>query len=89
MRAGSLDAGVPAARNDRFLEAAFDTPSHTIVAADLDLTRAAVREWIAGYPDQPFTLCDALSFEVMRRERVEHALAFDRHFQLAGFQLLR
>lgn len=73
----------------RFLDAALDTPSHTLVAADLELVREAVDSWIAGYSDQTFSLCDAVSFEVMRRERVTYALAFDRHFEVAGFQLLR
>ena len=78
--------GVRAGR--RFLEVAFDTPSLTLVAADLELIRASIDGWIAGYPDQTFSLCDALSFEIMRRERVTYALAFDRHFEVAGYQLL-
>jgi predicted nucleic acid-binding protein len=79
--------GVTAGR--RFLEVAFDTPSLTLVAADLELIRASIDGWIAGYPDQTLSLCDALSFEIMRRERVTYALAFDRHFEVAGYQLLR
>ena len=31
---------------------------------------------------------DAVSFEVMRRNRLTHAFAFDRHFEIAGFELL-
>jgi predicted nucleic acid-binding protein len=31
---------------------------------------------------------DAVSFEVMRRRRIEAAFAFDRHFETAGFRLL-
>jgi predicted nucleic acid-binding protein len=73
----------------KFLAAAFDTPSHHIVAGDPELLRAAVDEWIGGFADQSFSLCDAVSFEVMRREGLTHALAFDRHFEVAGFQLLR
>ena len=31
---------------------------------------------------------NAVSFEVMRRERITHALTFDRHFSLAGYEIL-
>jgi len=73
----------------RFLDAAFETPSHAIVAPDMELIQSAVEHWISGYADQEFTLCDAVSFEVMRRERLTRALAFDRHFAVAGFEILR
>jgi predicted nucleic acid-binding protein len=33
-------------------------------------------------------LCDAVSFEVMRRERITSALATDRHFAVAGFDIV-
>jgi predicted nucleic acid-binding protein len=33
-------------------------------------------------------MTDAISFETMRRQRVSHAFAFDRHFELAGFKLI-
>lgn len=73
----------------RFLDASFTTPSHVIVAPDLELTRSAVTRWIHKYGDQPFSVCDAVSFEVMRRERIVRALAFDQHFEAAGFEVLR
>ena len=38
--------------------------------------------------DHRFSLCDAVSFEVMRRERIEHALTFDTHFTIAGYKTL-
>ena len=73
----------------RFLEAAFQTPSHSVVAPDLTLISDATAHWIQKYDDQPFTLCDAVSFEVMHRDHVRRALAFDRHFVVAGFEILR
>jgi predicted nucleic acid-binding protein len=78
---------IPSGR--RFLDAAFQTPSHSVVAPDLDLISAATNQWIHKFDDQSFTLCDAVSFEVMRRDRVGRALAFDRHFEVAGFELVR
>ena len=38
--------------------------------------------------DQAFSLIDAVSFEVMRRHKLTHAFAFDRHFAIAGFASL-
>jgi predicted nucleic acid-binding protein len=43
---------------------------------------------LARFSDQDFSLIDLVSFEVMRRSRVTHAFAFDRHFAIAGFELL-
>ncbi len=45
--------------------------------------------WLVRFQDQPFSLVDAVSFEVMRAEGVRSAFAFDRHFEIAGFELLR
>jgi hypothetical protein len=38
--------------------------------------------------DKRYSLTDCISFVVMERRQVERALAFDRHFEQAGFQLL-
>jgi predicted nucleic acid-binding protein len=72
-----------------YLEAVLASTAVTILAADVDLLQVAIVDWIGRYADQPFSLCDAVSFAVMQRERVTHAFAFDRHFEVAGFQLLR
>jgi predicted nucleic acid-binding protein len=73
----------------RFLDAAFNTPAHVVIAPDVELITEAVKRWIAKYRDQSLTLCDAVSFEVMRRERLTYALAFDDHFDVAGFDTPR
>lgn len=52
------------------------------------LVRHAAGAWLDRYADQDFTLTDAVSFEVMRRERIREAFAFDTHFVTAGFELL-
>ncbi len=56
--------------------------------ASLDLVRGAVDGWIARFADQKFSLTDAVTFELMKRERVTRAFAFDRDFETAGFELL-
>jgi predicted nucleic acid-binding protein len=45
-------------------------------------------EWIERFSDQDFSLTDAVSFELMRREGIERAFSFDQHFVSAGFSLL-
>jgi hypothetical protein len=37
---------------------------------------------------QPPSLADAVSFEVMSRDGLEQAFAFDRRFRTAGFEML-
>ena len=78
---GSRDAA-------RFLDAVLASNSITIVSLDTDLVRAAVDRWVHGFHGQTFSLCDAVSFEVMRREHIVEALAMDRHFRVAGFSLV-
>ena len=63
-------------------------PSSATIAPSLELYQEAIKAWIRAYADQLFTICDAVSFEVMRRERLTHALAFDRHFTIAGYESL-
>jgi predicted nucleic acid-binding protein len=65
-----------------------DDPIHESVEVAADLARDAVLRWLNQFPDQRFSLIDAVSFEVMRRERLTSAFAFDRHFEVAGFELL-
>jgi predicted nucleic acid-binding protein len=50
--------------------------------------RGAVERWMAGYSDQRFSLTDAVTFELMRRERIARAFAFDQDFATAGFELV-
>jgi predicted nucleic acid-binding protein len=63
-------------------------PAHEWLPVDQDLMQHAVARWLVRFPDQWLSLTDAVNFEVMRRERVTHAFAFDKHFEAAGFKLL-
>jgi len=43
---------------------------------------------IDRFGDQDFTLTDAVSFAVMERLAIRRAFAYDRHFAVAGFDLI-
>jgi uncharacterized protein len=64
-------------------------PIHEWREVSADLIRDAIENWLFRFRDQTFTLVDAVSFELMRQEGVTAAFAFDHHFEVAGFRLLR
>jgi predicted nucleic acid-binding protein len=39
------------------------------------------------YADQKASFTDCVSFALMRRHRIGRAFSFDRHFEIAGFEL--
>jgi hypothetical protein len=77
----------PAAATE-FLDLVHSDPTHDVRYVDRELEAAAADRWLRVYRDQRFSLTDACSFEVMRREGIRSALALDRHFTAAGFDLL-
>ena len=79
--------GPAAAR--RTITALLEDPAYEWHDASLPLIRAAVASWLERFADQRFSLTDAVSFEVMRRQRLTTAFAFDEDFEVAGFDLLR
>lgn len=46
-------------------------------------------EWLRQRDDRAYSYVDATSFEIMRRERIVEALAFDNDFTAAGFVEVR
>jgi hypothetical protein len=62
--------------------------SHEWLAVSVAVVRDARERWLTRFVDQRVSLTDAVSFELMSRETVSHAFAYDRHFDMAGFQLL-
>jgi hypothetical protein len=64
-------------------------PVHDWVPVSAGLVSDAVMKWLGRFADQRFSLVDAVSFEVMRQAGVTQAFAFDKHFEVAGFELLR
>jgi predicted nucleic acid-binding protein len=79
-------AGPESAR--RAVAALLDDPGYEWLDAPAELVRAATSAWLDRFHDQRFTLTDAISFEVMRREQLSQAFAFDAHFVTVGYQLL-
>jgi predicted nucleic acid-binding protein len=63
-------------------------PSFEWIDVSVDLVGRAFARWIERFPDQRFSLTDAVTFEMMRAERITHAFAFDQDFVTAGFSLL-
>ncbi len=82
VRARGVEAGV------ELLERVHADPYHEVYFVDRDLDEGARQRWLRVYQDQRFSLTDAVSFELMHRERIKAALATDRHFAAAGFELL-
>jgi predicted nucleic acid-binding protein len=72
----------------RFLDTIRRDPIHSVIYSDSDLEREAVDRWLRPFADKRFSLADAVSFEVMRREQVTVALAVDNDFRAAGFEVI-
>ena len=70
------------------LQSVLGDPTHVVVPVDDTLVDTAVERWIHRFRDQRFSLCDAVSFEVMQRERITRALSIDAHFVTAGFEIV-
>ena len=70
------------------LDSVLRDPTHVVVPVDQALITSAVERWVVPYRDQTFSLCDAVSFEVMQREGITRALSIDRHFVTAGFEIV-
>ena len=70
------------------LESALMDPTHVVLPVDEALVKKAVERWLRPYRDKGFSLCDAVSFEVMQREGITRALSIDRHFVTAGFEIV-
>jgi uncharacterized protein len=65
-----------------------DDPIHRWFEVDAPLLGEARERWLERFAEQPLSLVDAVSFEVMRRDSIRVAFAFDRHFAVVGYELL-
>jgi len=51
------------------------------------LIEVATSRWLMRFPEQKFSLSNAVTCELMSRERIETVFAFDNDFVVAGFAL--
>ncbi len=63
-----------------------DSKTLTVLRPDERDERGALALY-EKYADQKVSFTDAVSFALMRRNGIKRAFAFDRHFELAGFEL--
>ena len=63
-------------------------PAYVWCEVTLDLIDAANSMWLERFGDQRFSLTDAVTFALMKRERMTTAFAFDQNFVTAGYRLL-
>ena len=59
-------------------------PKISLVWVDEMLHREAM-DLLLARPDKTYSLCDAVSFVLMRRGNITEALSTDRHFEQEGF----
>jgi predicted nucleic acid-binding protein len=59
----------------------------TILRPDADDEEKAI-ELFGKFADQQVSFTDCVSFVLMRRNRLERAFTFDRHFASAGFEIM-
>ncbi len=67
-----------------FLTALVNNPRIEVVWIDEPWHRLAV-SLLRRRPDKAYSLCDAVSFAIMKRRRIREALTTDRHFEQEGF----
>jgi predicted nucleic acid-binding protein len=64
----------------------YASPSLKILRPDA-ATEMRALEFFTKYADKKISFTDAISFALMRKERIRRAFTFDRHFSDAGFQV--
>jgi predicted nucleic acid-binding protein len=70
-----------------FITALAEHPEVEILWVNEALHQAAV-QLLEARLDKAYSLCDAVSFVVMKHRRISVALTTDRHFEQEGFQKL-
>lgn len=81
MRRAGIGAGL------RFVQLVRASPN-VVVSSTPSLEDAAVTDWLTRYADQPFSMVDAVSFAIMAERGTRAALTLDRHFAIAGYEIV-
>lgn len=71
-----------------FLDNVATSPRLALIRVD-EATETAALAWLRRHDERDYSFVDATSFELMRRERLTEALAFDDDFAAAGFVEVR
>lgn len=79
--------GFPRKQNLKFSQTILDSQEIEIVWVDEFLHRQAVN-LLLEREDKYYSLCDAVSFIIMRERRISDALTTDKHFEQEGFRRL-
>ena len=74
-------------RSVDFQQELLDSPDIEIIWVDASLHRTAVA-LLEERIDKGYSLCDAVSFVLMRSRRIHEALTTDHHFEQEGFVAL-
>jgi predicted nucleic acid-binding protein len=80
----ALVRGIPRSDVIDFSQEILNEPTVEIVWVDEVLHSRAV-ELIVQRPDKKYSLCDAVSFVLMRERAVSESLTTDKHFEQEGF----
>lgn len=81
--------GLPREPALQFVAAVMDNPEIQVTWIDEDQHRTALR-FLQERLDKTYSLCDAVSFLLMRESAITESLTTDRHFEQEGFvRLLR
>lgn len=79
--------GVPRSSTLEFSKRLLATPAVSVTWVSESLHRRAV-DLLSARRDKDYSLCDAVSFVLMREHKVLDALTSDRHFEQEGFRRL-
>lgn len=61
---------------------------NVVVSSTALLEDAAANHWLMRYADHPLSMVDAVSFAIMAERGTRAALTLDRHFAMAGFEMV-
>lgn len=71
----------------RFVQLVRASPN-VVVTSTTSIESQGISDWLTRYADQPFSMVDAVSFAIMAERRTRVALTLDRHFAIAGYEML-
>ncbi|MBI3851293.1 MAG: type II toxin-antitoxin system VapC family toxin [Verrucomicrobia bacterium] len=74
-------------RARRIAEMVMSDPGYTLANASPTLFQAGM-QFHSSRPDKEWSLTDCISFQVMQERGISRALAYDIHFEQAGFEAL-